>query len=242
MFRLFLILSVLGLAACTGDTPPVAGKGKALMLMFVEQEPDIDPYPNRVLITRDFIRMDDGKADGDFLLFDRVKKIIYSVSRERENAVVMYNRPRRVESPLKLELDVHRLAVKDAPAIEGIQPRHYALMVNDKVCREVMVVPGLHPAAVQALREFRRVLATVHKGNLKKTPVDMQDPCFLADDVFAPNRVLQFGFPIQEWNNAGKARTLIDYKQDVEVAPSLFSIPKGYQLKPLNKPVDEKNA
>ncbi|HED17230.1 MAG TPA: hypothetical protein ENI64_10525 [Gammaproteobacteria bacterium] len=203
----------------------------ALMLTYVEQEPGIEPYVNRVIITADFLRMDDGSDQTDFTLFDRRAKVIYSVSHDDRTALELHEQNSEIESPIKLELDEKKIDMVDAPMIDGKTPQHYRLMVNDQLCRDTIVVPGLHTEAVQAMREFRQVLASVHRGNIPNTPVDMQDPCFLADDVFWHKRSLKFGFPIKEWTPTGFSRSLVDYKYNAPIGEDIFEIPAGYLRK-----------
>ena len=50
----------------------------------------------------------------------------------------------------------------------------------------------------------------------------------MATHTFAPTRHLQFGLPIQEWDNSGFGRTLIDFKAHVKVDAKLFTLPKGF--------------
>jgi len=200
----------------------------ALILTYVEQEPGIEPYQNRVLITDEFLRMDDGNDQADFTLFDRREKVIYSVSHDNRTALVLREQNQDVTSPVTLKLDEQQVDMADAPMIAGQAPLHYRLLVNEQLCRDTIVVPELHAGAIQAMREFRQVLASVHKGNVSKTPDDMQDPCFLADDVFWHNRSLKYGFPIKEWTPTGFSRALIDYKYNAPAGAGLFKVPEGY--------------
>jgi len=203
----------------------------ALMLTYVEQEPGIEPYVNRVIITPDYLRMDDGNDQADFTLFDRREKVIYSVIHEDRSALVLREQTFDIKSPVQLKLAEQQVDMGDAPLIEGKTPLHYRLLVNDQLCRDTVVVPGLHTEAVQAMREFRQVLASVHKVNVPKTPGGMQDPCFLADDVFWHKRSLKFGFPIREWTPTGFSRSLVDYKYNSPVGEGIFRIPAGYLRK-----------
>jgi hypothetical protein len=93
----------------------------------------------------------------------------------------------------------------------------------------MFVVPGMLPAAVKALKEFRQVLAGKLAANIPKTPVNMQDPCFLHYEVFASARKLQFGLPIQEWKNNNSSRSLVDYNQQFPVMTTVFELPVNYR-------------
>lgn len=223
-----LLIALVTLGGCSGADETNAPSGE-LMLMFQEQEPGVEPYATRMLITQNFVRMDDGVDASDYVLFDRQLQTIYSVSHGNRTILVVHSKPVEGEPPMELEMDAKKSEHPNAPEIVGTKPVEYALTVNDTVCSKVMAVPDLLPEGVEALREFQRTLAGQHAENLPKTPVDMLDPCFVAYQVFAPVRHLQYGFPVQQWDANGTSRALVDYKQGLEVDPSLFSLPESYQ-------------
>ncbi|MCK4950379.1 MAG: hypothetical protein KAS48_01070 [Gammaproteobacteria bacterium] len=199
-----------------------------LMLKFQEGEPEVGPYITRMLVANDYLRMDDGGDQDDFTLFDRKQKIIYSVTHENKNILVIPNHPVKGTWVDSLKLEEKSYEDPDTPLISGKRPIQTELLVNGKVCQRMVVVPGLHEPAIKALIEFRQVLASEHMQNLDKTPVEMQDPCFLGYEVRNPDKVLQFGFPIQQQDYMGKTRLLLDYKSGFSVNSSVFQLPQGY--------------
>jgi hypothetical protein len=54
--------------------------------------------------------------------------------------------------------------------------------------------------------------------------------------VYAPGRNLEHGFAVQESNDAGRHRLLIDYKLGVDTDPRLFELPAGYEQYSLPEP------
>jgi len=229
--------TALVLAACSGSepSPQTLGPNRAELILFQDEEKDIQPYLTRVIVTDDFMRIDDGHDGSDFVLFDRNKQVVFNVVHGDQSILVVRAKPVTVKSPLKLTLDAHRMDYPDAPSIGGKSPVQYDLFVNGKVCTHVVAVPGLLEPAVAAMREFRRTLSGQHAENLPKTPVDMLDPCFLADDVFHPGRVLQYGFPLRQWAANGKKRSLMDFKTDFKADPKLFVLPEGYKHEEIGK-------
>jgi hypothetical protein len=241
----FLVAAlVLGLAVmlvgCSDQEPPKAQAGQVasqatqndnsgLMLLFQDQETDIDPYVTRMLISDRFVRMDDGADSSDFLLFDRKENTVYSVAHSTHSILVIHGKPVTVKSPIPLKLDMRKKKELNAPAIGGKEPEHYTFLVNGKSCKDMIVVPGLLDSGLAALREFRLVMAGQHAENLPKTPVDMLDPCFLAHHIFSPVRDLKYGFPVQEWDSQGTSRSLMDYDQHFKIDPKLFELPDGYR-------------
>lgn len=223
---LFGVLSLV-LSACeSGDQATPQGD---LMLLFQEQEPGVDPYPTRVLINENYVRMDDGADGSDYVLFDRQLQTIYSVSHINRTILVVHSKPVEGEPPMQLEMDAKKTEHPEAPEIAGKHPVEYSLTVNDKACTRVMAVPDFLSDGVEALREFQRTLAGQHAENLPKTPVEMLDPCFVAYSVFAPVRHLQYGFPVQQWDVNGASRSLVDYKRGESMNPELFSLPESYR-------------
>ena len=200
-----------------------------LMLKFQEGEPAVDPYTTRMLVADDYLRLDDGGDQDDFTLFDRKQKTIYSVTHENKSILIISNLPVNGSwiDDLKLEEILHEDS--NTPLISGKRPRQLEMRVNGKVCQRMVVVPGLHESAIKALIEFRQVLASEHVRNLDKTPVEMQDPCFLGYEVRNPDKELQFGFPIQQQDHMGKTRILLDYNSGFSVNPSVFRLPQGYR-------------
>ncbi len=200
-----------------------------LMLKFQEGEPDVDTYITRMLVADDYLRMDDVGDQDDFTLFDRKQKIIYSVTHENKSILVISNLPVKGTWVDELKLEERSYEDPNAPLISGKRPRQIELLVNGKVCKQLMAVPGLHEPAIKALIEFRQVLASEHIQNLGKTPVEMQDSCFLGYEVRNPDKALQFGFPIQQQDHMGKTRLLLDYNSGFSVNPAVFKLPQGYR-------------
>lgn len=224
------IFTALLLLGCSSSDPSAENKPGMMVLTYQESEPDIQPYITRYIINKDFMRIDDGVDNGSFTLLDRKKEVIYSVTRENRRITKISPVKIRIESPRKLVLDATRTVDKKAPKIDGKTPETYDLKVNGITCRKMTVVKGMGEKALSAMREFRRILSTVHMDNLKKTPPDMRDPCFIAHDIVNPVRVLQYGLPIHEILSNGKQRILMDIKDGQKEKPELFKIPADYKV------------
>lgn len=227
-FNVVVVFFVLVSSACTSDKV-MNDMPSDLMLMYQESEPGIDAYMTRVLVNKNFMRLDEGGDQTNYTLFDRQKKIIYTVSHD-ERTVMQVN-PVKTTNKIKrtLVLDAKKLKNEDLPEVDGQQPVQYQLMVNDVMCAEVFVVDDLHQEAMTAMQEFNRLLASVHLKNIDNTPESMQDDCFLAHHVMSPSRNMQFGFPILEINASGVTRLLVDFDKYYKVNPGVFSLPEDYR-------------
>ena len=225
--KIFMMLLLLVLInACDKS----ANKGSAnLLLKFGDREPDVDPYQTRLIITPDYMRFDDGEGGTDYLLFDRRQKTIYSVVQSSKSITVITSEPGDVKPPFDLKLSNKTVDdIKDAPTMEGIKPQHRVYLSGEQVCFDVLSVPGFLPAYNEAMMEFNTVLANDAALTLNNMPADMHNGCSLGKDIFAPNRHLQAGFPIQLWSPDGFQSVLLDFKKDYVADKTLFELPSSY--------------
>ncbi len=218
--KLFGLLSVL-LTAC-------AGAPRATLLEFSEQESGGEPYATRMLVTDNYLRIDDGLGGDGFILLDRPARTIYSVSHPDKTVLVIAPRKIELAPPAVFEHAVER-DNEPYPQVSGRPVRRYTLSTNKQRCLEVFAADGLLPGALAALREYQDILAGEQALAAARRPKELQDDCALADDVFQPARHLAFGFPVKQIDSAGKARDLADFRTDVAVEPGLFELPAGYR-------------
>ncbi len=205
-------------------------QSKSARILFVEQETNIEPYQTRVVVTPEFLRIDDGEGAQDFLLFDRKKNLIYSVNSAEQGIMIVEPQKQNIDPPFELKVTEKLIGeLKDAPTIKGSIPKHYQLLVNDVVCYNFVTVDGILADAVLALRQLQEVLASDSMLTVNAIPADMHDPCSLAMNTFEPNRNLNYGFPVQEWGKRGYVRTLMDFDDDYLPEPALFELPEGYR-------------
>ena len=226
-------LSLLLPVTSMSGTPP-APTGS--LLWYEEQEAGIDAYPVRIMVVPGYLRMDDGQDDGDFLLFDRNNRKVFSINHEDRSILVVEPAASVTDSapPPDLELGIEQIADESAPRVAGKKPEMYRFTAAGETCLEAVVVPGLLPQAVQALSEYSRLLAERQLAMLENTPEEFRTPCYLSRYVHAPGRQLAQGLPIQEWDSSGYRRQLTDFRDRVPVNPALFELPAGYNRHTLN--------
>ena len=224
---LFVVLMT-SLTACTCKSD------KDTLVLFVEQEDGVEPYQTRMIITRDFVRIDDGAGDKDFVLFDRRNKVVHSVNSSVETIMTVYEKKlkagEKFEPPFQLNHSSKQMpGLKDAPTINREKARQYQLITNNEVCYNVIAVKRLMPNVVTALKEFHKHMATDSYITFKNLPADMHDACDMSMTTFLPGRQFEFGFPIREWGKRNYSRSLVDYNVDYKAEPSLFKLPAGYK-------------
>jgi hypothetical protein len=199
------------------------------LLLYQEQETGIEPYPVRIMVNPEFVRFDDGYTGSDFMLMERATRTIYNVSHEERRILVIANPSVATGMPEDLALTEARVTDTAAPMIAGKQPEHIRFLANGEECYQAVVVPGLLPEATAGLAEFAAILGERQRGDLQSVPADIQTPCFLARYAYAPDRHLQSGLPVQEWDAAGYRRTLADFSAEKAVSAELFELPLDYE-------------
>jgi len=197
---------------------------------FIEEEKGIDPYKVRLIVSRAFLRFDDGISSNGFILYNRKNKTIYNVNDDDKTIMAIAPQRKAVISPIKLRNKNKKITeLTDAPKINNTVPIKYDFLTNGTLCFGIVAVNGLLPMATKALREFQQALADDSTYTLDNIPADMQDACALSMNTFASTRHLKFGFPIQFWNPKGYSRSLVSFDQDFKNNEKLFILPEQYK-------------
>jgi hypothetical protein len=204
----------------------------ATVAWFQEQEAGIEPYPVRYIVTPEFLRSDDGVDDGDFLLFDRRQRRIYTVVRGNRTALEIDAAGAPPQKPGSLQLTLSEGSDEKAPEIAGAPPLEIRLLAGDELCRTALVAPGFLEPVRAALQEFSLSLAVQQVRTLANTPAEFQTPCFLARYLYATDFHLARGMLLADWDETGERRELTRYEADVPVDAALFVVPRDYTLIP----------
>ena len=199
-------------------------------VLFEESEPGIEPYRTRMLVSKDYLRIDDVQNEGDYILYDRIGKKIFSVIQSNRSILKIRHRLIQIDPPYPLKYETQKEKDPQAPKISGKPLEYLVFKVNDRECYRGITVAGLLNRVTEAMKEYAQTLAGEQALNLAKTPPEMQTPCMLANMIFAPSRHLEYGFPIRQWDYRGKARALVDYHEAVDVDHALFQIPEDYRV------------
>jgi len=200
----------------------------SISLLYKIQEPNIDPYESRIIITDKYIRLDDNDDGNEFVLVDREKQIVYSVSDENDAILVINHKPVNIKSPVELKPDTERTPDKNTPMIDGREIVHYIFKINGEACQDAMIAEGLMTEAAEAIAEYRRILAGQHAKTFNITPADLRNDCDMAMNIFHADRYLQFGLPVHERDYTGYQRTLIDFDDTYEPKENLFVLPEQF--------------
>jgi hypothetical protein len=223
---------LIGAALTLGLSTTALAQQATTLLVYKVWEQGMGNYTSRVLVTPQFVRLDEGEGTLDYTLFDREQNIIYNISSEDRTALVIDPPVAELQRPEDLRLDQRVTADPQAPRIGGLAPQNVTLLVNGGVCREMVTVPGLLPEAMAGLRDLQQVLARVQAVTLGAMPPGMVSSCDLADDVHAALRPLDHGLPIQE-RTERRSRSLVDFDPAYVVEEGVLAIPADYARVPM---------
>lgn len=194
---------------------------------FSETENNLSEQSTRMLVTKKYLRIDDGKSSNDFLLFDRKNKTIYSTNSLDQRTLVIKAQPLNRKSPIKLENTLKEIPT-DAPSIEGNKVTHLELSTNKKICYDVFAVAGFLPDVTAALKEYRQALAGEQALVIDAMPLEMLQACDLANNIFYASRHLEHGFPVRLKETNGRFRELVEYKKNTKIDAGLLKLPEGF--------------
>jgi len=224
--RLLLIVGSLVYVAWA-PVAPAAGTG--VVVDYSETDPGGDEYRTRLIVTRDFLRFDEGNdSSSDFLLFNRRKQVIYNANSLDKTILVIENHavklPEKKDWQHSVDTDNEKV-----PPIDGKEVKHWVVLTNNLVCYDLYAAKDLLPDATAALAEYSRVLATQHADIYLTTTGVERDACDLANNIYLPDRHLQFGFPVRQSDKEGRSKKMLGYRTGVSLDDKLFQLPTGYR-------------
>jgi hypothetical protein len=211
------MLWLLGMGAAQA-ADMIALRQEMIALRYVDQDPGEPPYMTRILVTLDFLRMDDGQDDGDFFLLDRRQKKVINVMQGNQLAMV-FSAGKLPPKPAGWK---PRLDVK--PAATGTQ--RFSLTVKGVVCSEGVAAQRAAPDAARAMAELKSVLAAMQYRVWKDSPSELQHDCDLANQVWESGATLKLGLPLEEREFTGRTRQF-ENESKQPLRPELFRVPDG---------------
>ena len=203
-----------------------AAELKNLALYYDEVEEGVEAQHMRYLINEQFLRIDNGSEQADFILFDINKKIIYSVNHDDQTILkIEYKKWQKPDFKFTESDDLQ--AVPDAPEIDNKQIYNYQLKADGKVCTQVFLIKDTYPQQMKTLYLYQQVLSGQQVVTLKNTPVEFYTPCFLVDQVYHAGDYYQLGLPVQITYSRGYVKLLKDFKE-IKIDKRLFVLPENY--------------
>jgi len=199
--------------------PSWAGTPSMTEIRYEEREPEQPTYASRILILGERLRMDYGRDDEGFILFDRGENIVWHVAPEGRRLMGIAPSPPEVEWPVTWKLTREVMA--------SGENRLTQVRVNDQRCIEFKNAPILKREAA-LLRSFRRALAGNHARTWLATPDEYRHPCNLALDVKEAGVEYQEGLLLAARYWDGRSRVYQSHRL-TEPRKELFELPAGYE-------------
>jgi len=209
----WMLLGLLGLGT--------AHAADMIALRYMDQDPGTPAYLTRVLVTPNFMRMDDGEDAGDFVLLDRRQRKVINVMHGNRMALVF--KPGKLPARpanWKPRLDTRKTE-------RGTH--EFTLTVAGVVCSEGVAARQAAPDAARAMAELKAVLASMQYRVWKETPATMQHNCDLANQVWETGATLKLGLPLDERDFTGRTRKF-ESENRLPLNPKLFRVPAGMPL------------
>lgn len=211
-------MGLLGTCLVLSEPLHAAESATMIEIRFEEKEPNQPIYLNRILIFEERLRMDYGRDEEDFILYDRRENISWHVQRGTRRLVGIVASPVRLSWPKSWSLVQERLASGPNTLT--------TVRVNGRVCVEFKSAPMLKKEA-RLLEDFRRSLAGNQAATWASTPETMREPCVLALDIQEAGIEFSQGLPlaVRYWD--GRSRVYQNHLSR-EAKPELFELPANY--------------
>lgn len=233
---LIVTLSIL-MSACETTGPASEGKAKfpdekkGVFIMYSEREEAGTPlFRSRMFINNNYIYMEDDRFPNDFLLFDREKQTIYSVTEANKTIFVIKPKEITKKPPIEITYKEESQPSSAIPKVSGHKATHYRYFANGKQCYDAVTLEkAFLPEAVAALKEYRQVLAGEHASTVHAMPADTHEACDLALNIYYADKHLDTGLPLREWDQRGFLKFMVDYRLDFEFDENKLKLPEDFK-------------
>ncbi len=208
---------------------PAISSATMLQVVYQDQEPGSLPYLSRYIITPEYVRIDQGKDQDDFLILDRKKQEIFEV--QHDQRAVLTIAAEKVDLHKAPRLPVTQIDTPTPARGKGASERQ--VLLKPAVCARVISVPQ-HPEVADVLREFRQILVAAQWRTWQATPNDERQTCDLQLQVLQPGQEYAAGMPLEMHYANGLSRVL-QQVNEISDRPELFIVPLDYKMTTLPK-------
>jgi len=198
----------------------------ATVFLYDEKESGTEVSRVRYIFTDDFMRIDEGRAEDDYILYDVRKNILYNINHDDKTIMFIESQPWKM--PTNLGRQVIDKKLPEAPKVAGKEIAQYHLIANEKICSEVQFIPEIYKAERAILSRYQNLLSGQLVSSLANTPVEMQTDCMLVDRVYKSGELYNKGLPIQEQHENGYIKILVNFSQQ-KIDKALFTLPDAYE-------------
>ena len=238
--RLFalVIALIVGLSGCdTIDTKSSSKKSTVMddssgvLMTYSQRDEKGQPlFTSRMFVNNRYLYIDDDNFPNDYILYNRKERTIYSVTRDTNTIFVIRPKEIKGDPPIPINYRMESQPSAAIPKIDGRTATHYRYFANDVQCYDVVTLEKeFLPEVVQAIREYRTVLAGEHASTVHKMPKSTYDACDLATNIYYAVKHLDTGLPIRQWDQLGHLKFMVNYKLHVKMDPKKLMVPEGYK-------------
>ncbi|MCI0508051.1 MAG: hypothetical protein L0Z73_18380 [Gammaproteobacteria bacterium] len=226
-----LLTACESMAPATGDAAKVKDENLGVFMIFSEREQaGTELFKSRMFINKYYIYINDDRFPDDFLLFDRQKQTIYTVTHVNKTIFVIKPKEITREPPIEIKYEAVSQPSSAIPKVSGRTATHYRYDANGVHCYDAVTLEKTFlPDVVQALREYRLVLAGEHASTVHAMPLETHDACDLALNIYYAAKHLDTGLPLREWDQRGYLRFMLDYRLDFKFDENKFNLPADYK-------------
>ena len=187
-------------------------------------------FKSVMFVNNKYLYLSDDNFPGDFVLFDRKKKTIFSVTRANQTVFVIKPKGVTGEPPIKITYEEESQPSSAIPKVSGRIATHYRYNANGTHCYDAVTLEKTFlPGVVAAMKEYRTVLAGEHASTVHKMPVDTHNACDLAVNIYHATKHLETGLPLREWDQKGYLKFMVDYKMNFKMDPKQLEIPAEFK-------------
>ena len=231
---LIALLTIFLLTACettsTVVKPSVLGDDFGVLLAYSERErAGTALFKSLMYVNKKYIYISDDRDPADFLLYDRKKKTIYSVTHANKTVFVIKPKEVKGDSPIKVVYTIKSQPSSAIPKVDGRIATHYRYEANGVHCYDAVTLEKTFlPEVVTALKEYRQVLAGEHASTVHSMPMDTHEACDLALNIYHATEHLDAGLPMRQWDQKGFLKFMVNYKLNYKMDETKFKIPEEY--------------
>ena len=191
-------------------------------LRYLDQDPGDAPYLTRILVTDQFMRLDDGNDDGDFVLLERKTGIVINVLHGQQMQMRIRYKALPVAARSAKNVQ-HKTQVVNAGTVRA------QIFAGGEMCSETVSARDLLPDVARALAQYKSVLAYTQWQTWLGMPPELQHVCDLVIHASHANSALKYGLPLEERDYSGRTRQLQEHGKK-PYQPPLFKLPAGYMV------------
>jgi len=131
---------------------------KSLVLFYDEIEQGVGVQNMRYIINENYLRIDDGKDDADFILFDVKQKTIFSINHEDQTILKIENNKWKIPQ-LNFKININQHIMQDAPKVFNQAVYSYIVNADNIACTQVSFVKDKYLKDMQVLYLYQQVLS-----------------------------------------------------------------------------------